>query len=142
MLANHLAFVPDVYASYISGDLSTVLLAFADDIVWYSSGPPDLMPTGGERRGKAALVEWFDLLQRDWVVEHYETLEFFGSGDRVAVRARATLRRKATGALTEIEKADLLTVRDGKIVVFREYFDTAGLLGAAGYHLAAVAGVT
>ena len=82
------------------------------------------MPTSGQRRGVQAVGEYFALLTRDWVVLRHDGIEFYGVGSRVVVRTRVRIQRIATGAITELDKADFWTVRDGRIHAFEEIFDS------------------
>jgi ketosteroid isomerase-like protein len=57
-------------------------------------------------------------------VETFEVLDIIVQGDRAAVVARITARLRTNGLPLAAEKADILRVRDGKIVRFTEYYDT------------------
>ena len=42
----------------------------------------------------------------------------------MVVRTRVRIRRKATGAIIWLDKADFWTVRDGRIHAYQEEFDS------------------
>jgi len=64
--------------------------------------------------------------------EAFEPLHFVASDDRVLVLGRERFRVKATGLTWACEWAHAFTVRDGKVAGFREYTDTAAMVGAFG----------
>jgi ketosteroid isomerase-like protein len=120
----NIALMREAYDRYNDGDGAFLASLLVPDVEWVSHGDPRLMPTSGRRRGIEAVGEYFALLQRDWVVERHDGEEFFGAGDRVVVRTRVRIRRKATGAIIWLDKADFWTVRDGRIHAFQEMFDS------------------
>jgi hypothetical protein len=61
---------------------------------------------------------------------HYTTEQFIVEGDDIAVRGSTSWRNRKTGLVCDTPKADFWTFRDGKIVEFREYYDTAALIAA------------
>ena len=81
---------------------------------------------------RAALRGYFDGLLADWEMIHYTVDEFVAQGDAVFMRGSTAWRNKRTGKVADTPKADFWRFRDGKAVEFFEYYDTAGLLRAAG----------
>ncbi len=62
---------------------------------------------------------------------HYKTDHFIAEGDNIAVRGSTAWRNRKTGKVCDTPKADFWTFRDGKVVEFHEYYDTAALIAAA-----------
>jgi ketosteroid isomerase-like protein len=56
----------------------------------------------------------------------FEVLDLIVDGARVALLWHATLRNRGTGVCGDLAVFDLITVQDGKIVSYLEYFDTDG----------------
>lgn len=123
-----LALVQEVYRRYAAGDLDFVMASLAEDVVWSSSGPVDRLSTASQRCGKEGVANYFQVLQQDWRVEGHRAKEFFVQGDRVAVNTILTAVSTRTGRAVDLDKMDLLTVRDGKIASFQELFDASKLL--------------
>lgn len=119
-----------MYADFGKGDIPAVLSAMSDDIVWIIPGPPSL-PYSGVRHGKQ---EWMSYLQGLGSADilSFEAREFIPSGDKVIVLGTESLKVKATGKVATEEWAQVLTFRDGKLIHFRSYDDTAG--AEAAYH--------
>ena len=74
---------------------------------------------------------YFGTLQQDWTMEHYTVDELFGSGDRVVMLGRMAWTHKRTGKRIDTPKADFLRMKDGKVVEFFEFYDTARAMAAA-----------
>lgn len=68
---------------------------------------------------------YFEGITRDWEMVDYAAEHFVAQGDRVVMLGRCSWRAKATGQVVSTPKADSFRMRDGKIVEYFEYFDTA-----------------
>lgn len=74
---------------------------------------------------------YFGALSQDWTMEHYTVNELFASGDRVVMLGPMAWTNNRTGRKIETPKADFLRMRDGKVVEFLEFYDTAKAIAAA-----------
>jgi uncharacterized protein len=80
--------------------------------------------------GKAEAAQYFAGLSADWEMIHFTPAEFIAQGDRVVVLSTCAFRHRKTGKVAESPKADVFRFRDGRIVEFFEFFDTARALAA------------
>jgi ketosteroid isomerase-like protein len=80
---------------------------------------------------KTALRGYFDGLLGDFSMIHYTVHDYVADGDIVFVRCTTSWQNKKTGKSFETPKADFWRFRDGKIVEFYEYFDTAQVMASA-----------
>ena len=112
------------YEAFGHGDMNTLLGLFDEQIEWISPGPADL-PTAGRRTGRQQIAEFFTVLNDTFEIQRFEPREFIAQGDRVVVTGIDTSRVKATGKVIEGEWAHIFTLKDGKVVRFQEYQDTA-----------------
>ena len=103
----------------------------ADDVAMRS------LPDGGHEMpftkandGKAQATAYFAGLAADWEMIHFTPVEFVAQGDRVVVLSKVAFRFRKTGKVAESPKADVFRFRDGLIVEFAEFFDTAGAVAA------------
>lgn len=80
--------------------------------------------------GKAAVTAYFDGLAADWEMLRFNADEFIAQGDRVVALSVVAFRHRKTGKVAESPKADVVRFRDGKIVEFFEFYDTAAALAA------------
>jgi ketosteroid isomerase-like protein len=118
--------VRGVYDAFGLGDVPAVLGALADDIEWHEA---EGMPCGGVHRGPRMVAEKvFAPLTAD--VEGFMVTpeEVIATGDTVAVVARYTGTGKATGRSLDLPVTHVWDVREGKIVRFRQFADTAKFL--------------
>jgi ketosteroid isomerase-like protein len=112
-----------------SGDFQSLLSLYSDDVEWLV---PDMenVRYGGKRRGLKSVREFFSSVADDLEVLQFEPQEFIAQGDKVVALGRYSWRVKATGKEFSSDWAHVCTVRDGKIVRFREYMDTAAEIRA------------
>jgi ketosteroid isomerase-like protein len=120
----------EVYVVYSSG--TAPVASFAETVVWTSVGAPNRIEIAGEWRGLEGVHEYFAALADHWTVSELTVEEIVGQDDRrFAVRLRVNARSNATGKVVRFEKADLVTMENGKITNYAEIYDTAPLIRAA-----------
>ena len=103
-----------------------------DDSVKFRSlahGSPG-MEFSQDRSSKAEVVGYMEGLAADWDMLHYTTDQFIADGDWVAVLGRCGWRNKHTDKEIQTPKADFWRFKDGKIVAFYEFYDTAQVMAA------------
>lgn len=107
------------------------LALMADDVVMRSvSDGGGGMDFTRKNTGKAEAERYFAGLTADWEMIHFTADEFIAAGDRVVVLSRVAFRFRATGKVASSPKADVFRFRDGKVVEFFEFFDTAAAFAA------------
>ena len=124
--------VQQVYETFRGGegaDMTALLRTYADDVEWTV---PDMenVRIGGRRQGVASVREFFAAVADDLDLLQFEPQEFIAQGERVVALGRYAWRVKATGREFSSDWAHVYTVRDGKIVRFHEYMDTAAEIKA------------
>ena len=98
----------------------------ADDVCWKSLGDgADGLEFSQACNCKHDVERYFSKLAAEWEMLHYTVDEFISQGDRIVVLCRCGWRNKRTGKVVETPKADIIRMRDGKIVEFSEFYDTA-----------------
>lgn len=114
------------------GSVKVWLDLVADDVKIRSlaAGAPAVEFTSAGN-GKEQFKRYFEGLLADWEMINYKTGEFIAEGDRVAMLGSTAWRHRKTGRAIDTPKADFWTFRDGKVVEFREFYDTAALIEAA-----------
>jgi ketosteroid isomerase-like protein len=83
-----------------------------------------------EVRSKDEFRRYFTGLLGDWEMIHYTPDDFLVDGDRVVMRGSTAWKHRKTGRVVETRKADFVTFRDGKLVEFDEFYDTAAMMEA------------
>ena len=122
--------VQDAYAAFERGDIQALLNNFADDIVWqgvYGAGPQ--VPTAGERRGKAAVAQFFRQVADNVHFSRFEPKEFIATGDKVVALGHYTAKTPA-GKGFDSDFAMVFTLRDGKVTHFQEFCDSTAINAA------------
>ncbi len=121
--------VQDIYAAFGRGDLPAMLGMLAEHVRWFFPHG-EVIPWGGERRGRDEVTQFFTTLLQHVDFELFEPRSFVAQGERVVVTGAERMRVKATGRTCEVEWVHAFTLRDGRVVEFREYTDTAGIEAA------------
>ena len=122
--------VRETLSAYVRGDLQTVLNHFSDDIELQVSLPRELVPWGGDRRGKTELVECLAGLAEIRQREQIEPREFIAQDDEVAVVGFERWLVKSTGRTVDNNWVMIFTVRKGQVMRIRVFEDTAKIIAA------------
>ncbi len=121
--------VQAAYAAFGRGDIDAILGMTSNDIDWQTFGPDEL-PTGGLRHGKPEVAKFFQQVGAAWNFERFEPQTFIAQGDNVVSLGIYTGTAKSTGRKFSSEFAHVFTIKNGVVTKYREYADTANLIGA------------
>jgi ketosteroid isomerase-like protein len=104
-------------------DKTATLATLADGIVFALYVPQEVLPFGGETRGKASVS---DRLQM--ILDQFETVLYEGKvtrtqGETVYGRVAYRFRHKITGEAIDGTMRQVIEVRDGLIAKLSEYHD-------------------
>ena len=115
--------VTAAYRAFGARDIDALLALLSPDVEW---GEPDnpLIPSAGTRRGIAGVVEWLQIGNRTEAILELEPRRILVEGDTAAVIGHTRVMAKPTGRSYETDFVHLITVADGRVVRFVEYFDT------------------
>ena len=134
--AQNTKIVQDAYAAFGRGDIQTLLTYVSDDVVWkgvYGAAPH--VPTSGERRGKAAVAEFFSQVAANVMFSTFEPKEFVAAGDKVVALGHYAASTPINRSF-ESDFVMVFTVKNGKITGFQEFCNSAAINDA--YAVAAV----
>src|SRR5262249_54626754 len=95
-----------------------------DDIDWIIYGPLPVFPFTGPRHGKAAVLDALAAIAKDFALERYVPDTIVAEGDHAAVLSNTAFKQRSTGRTISVRLADFMRLKDGKIIEFRELFDT------------------
>ena len=126
---DNIAVVQKAYNNFKTGDIEGLVNLCTENITWQLT-EVEGVPFTGKRNGRASVKEFFATVERDQDVIEFEPREFIAQGDKVISLGDYKWRVKDTGREFASDFAHVFTVRDGKIVAFREYFDTAAVAAA------------
>jgi ketosteroid isomerase-like protein len=109
--------------------VQTILDSVADGADWINYGPATV-PYAGSRSGKAQILEFFQAIADSTTGGTVVANNFIAQGDSIVALGsyKATVRN--TGAEVDTPVAHIFTVRNGKIVRWEGFSDSA-LVAAA-----------
>ncbi len=122
--------IQGIYAAFGRGDVPTILNALADHFEWHHHGPPDILPWARSRSTRREAEEFFKVFNETLDVLAFEPREYVAQGDKVIALGYFRARVKSTGRTFEEHWAMEWTVRNGKVVQYRAYDDTAAMVAA------------
>ena len=129
--AQNTKVVQDAYAAFGRGDISTLLSYVTEDVDWRPvTGAARHVPFAGERKGKAAVAEFFKQVAESEDFEQFEPREFVAQGEKVVALGHYRAKTKATGKMFESDFVMVFTLRGGKVAAFQEFTDVAAVNAA------------
>ena len=104
-------------------DLAGALEFVHDDIVYAMFIPQEVVPFGGETRGKPAMADRMRM-----IIEQFDTLRFEETiikdeNDIGSARVAYTFRHRVTGETVEGFMRLIVRIQNGRMVDFKEYHD-------------------
>ena len=118
------SIVNQAYSNFQNGDINGILNLLVDDVSWEL---PEMngVPFAGKRSGRAAVGEFFASVGASQEAIRFEPQALIAEGDRVVALGSYEWKVKATNREFKGDFAHAWTIRDGKVVAFHEYTDTA-----------------
>jgi ketosteroid isomerase-like protein len=129
MESNNVTLIQDQYRAIARGDFAAFVNLLADDIEMEIVGP-SAVPFVGSWRGRQQVVDAIGKNFSHLEDQHPEVQSVVAQGDMVVVTAKERGRIKATGRTYEVHWVQYFTFRNGKVVRFRELFDSGAMLDA------------
>jgi ketosteroid isomerase-like protein len=126
---NNKALIEKVYAAFGRGDVQTILDTLTPNVEWTLEGPA-VIPFAGKRIGVAQVRTFFEALATTQENQKLTIDDYIAQGDKVATTGRYSAVVKATARRFDCAVAHVFTVRDGKIVNFLDFADTAQMADA------------
>jgi uncharacterized protein len=123
--AENLATVRRAFAALGKNDMGKLKSLLSPDVEWRTPGPTDVLPFAGLHRGPDAVAAWWKKLGESEEAIRFEPKDFIPYEDKVIVTGDSDMRVKSTGKELSAEWVQIYTLKDGKIIDFREFYDTA-----------------
>jgi uncharacterized protein len=128
--ADNIKVVQEAYAAFGRGDVRAILDRLDDSVAWTAVyGAGSNVPMSGERRGKAAVAEFFELVATHVNFARFEPKEFVATGDQVVALGHYTAKTSANKEF-DSDFAMVFTMQNGKVTKFQEFLNTAALNAA------------
>ena len=134
-MADNIATVEQMYADFANGDVGAVLANFDERIEWHEAEGNPYWDDAPDIVGPQQVVEHvFARIPQDYDGFTIHLNRLVGLGDTVLAEARYKGTGKATGLPLDAQVAHVWDFKNGKVVHWQQYVDTAQLravLGAA-----------
>jgi uncharacterized protein len=128
--ADNIKVVQEAYAAFGRGDVRAILDRLDESVAWTAVyGAGSNVPMSGERRGKAAVAEFFKLVATHVNFARFEPKEFVATGDQVVALGHYTAKTSANKEF-DSDFAMVFTMQNGKVTKFQEFLNTAALNAA------------
>jgi ketosteroid isomerase-like protein len=126
----NVALVKQALAAFGRRDLQAFLHLFSEDAEFRHPMSTAIWPWAGLQRGRSRIAEAAAGVTEVLEFEQFEPRECIAQGDTVVVLVFERVRSKATGRVVDNDYVHVYTVRDGKIIRFCVYEDTAPVIAA------------
>jgi ketosteroid isomerase-like protein len=110
--------------AFYSGDTETALACCDEDIDSITHAPIELFPHLGYKHGRSFVAEAIRTQQSRYSSRKYELKFIAVDGDKVATMQYVSLRKRNDDRVVHLEIAELFTLRGGRILVHRSFFDS------------------
>ncbi len=133
--ARNVAAMRAMYAAYGRKDPQPFFDLLSPRVRFCVAAPAAQFRFAGPKHGKAAVQRVIAQIAEDYDWLSFAPREVIGAGDRVIGVSGGRLKHRGSGAVMTVELVDVVRLRNGKIVEFTEYFDTARVLALQGHDL-------
>ena len=117
-----------LYKAFAEGDSDSVCALLDPSVEWIES---DGIPYGGIFKGYEAVLNGvFAKIGAEWDNFTAHVDQFIDAGDVVVTLGTDSGTYKATGQKMRAPTASIWTLKDGKVVKFRQYIDTLAVVNA------------
>ena len=121
--ASTLSVVEAAYQAFAVRDIEALLALLSPEVEWGEPDNPHI-PSAGTRHGIDGVMEWLQVGNKTEAIVEFVPMRFLVEGDTAAVIGRTRVVARPTGRSYDTDFVHLVTVTDGTIVRFQEFFDT------------------
>jgi len=119
----NIKIVQQLYSSFTERDIPAILTLLSPEVEWGEPSNP-FNPAAGTRYGHSGFMEWINIGRQSEEILILEPRKYLADSDSIAVNGYIKYLAKTTGKIYESDFVHLVTIKDGKIVKFQEFFDT------------------
>lgn len=124
MSYQNLKVVQDIYAAFRLGDLASILSMLAENFQWETALKQEMIPSPARWDSRRGVEQFCSSIFSAEKVEHLKVREFIDAGDQVMVLGFNRMQTHLSGMSYENDWIMVWTLKDGKIIRFREFADT------------------
>ena len=125
MSAENKQKIEGLYQAFGKGDVSYIMSALDPEIEWWEAENFIYADKNPYRGPQSVLMGVFGRLMNQWEGFAVSVNEVLDAGDSVVGCGHYTGRYRQTGREVRAQFAHVFTLRDGKVVKFQQYTDTA-----------------
>jgi uncharacterized protein len=126
---DNVTLIRNIYEAFGNGDVKTILDSIDQNADWINYGPATV-PYTGTRKGHAQVLEFFQAIDSSTTGGKVVADTFIAQGDLVVATGRYQAVVRGTGAQIDSPIAHVFTVRNGKVVRWEGYSDSAHVAAA------------
>ncbi len=131
--AQNTQMVKDAYAAFLRGDVPAILNMLDDNVQWQAViGAEGVMKSAGLRKGRAAIGGFFNDVASTVAFDRFEPREYVAENNIVVALGHYSGKSIETGRAFDQDWVMVFRFADGRIVSFKEFTDSAGLVRAFG----------
>jgi ketosteroid isomerase-like protein len=110
--------------AFYAGDIAAAQACCDDEYDSITHAPVELFPHLGHKHGKDWVAEAIQTQQKRYSSRKYEIKFIAVDGAKVATIQFLSLRKRNDGRVVHLEIAEFFTLRDGRIIEHRSFFDS------------------
>jgi uncharacterized protein len=110
--------------AFYAGDIAAAQACCDDEYDSITHAPVELFPHLGHKHGKDWVAEAIQTQQKRYSSRKYEIKFLAVDGARVATIQFLSLRKRNDDRVVHLEVAEFFTLRDGRIIEHRSFFDS------------------
>ena len=129
----NMMLIKEHFAAFGRGDFQQALSMVAEDVDWQSPVTrtrPIEITWAAPRHSREEVMRFFQELSEKVQPEKFEIFGFIAQDDKVVVEGSNKGKIRSTGLNYEHDWVMVFTLRDGKIIRHRHYYDTADVASA------------
>lgn len=116
--------VMKIYEAFARNEPQAILAQLDEKVVWEFEAPNEIS-FSGTRRGVSEVRGFFDAIAKDYSKPKLEMADFVASADAVAAFGRYSATVRATGRQVKSPVAHFFKFKEGKVVRFANFLNTA-----------------
>ena len=114
--------------AFYAGDTDAALACCEDEFDSITYAPVELFPHLGHKHGQSWVAEAIRTQQERYSSRKYKIKFMAVDGAKVATILHLSLRKRNDGRVVQFESAEFFTLRDGRILEHRSFFDSFDLV--------------
>jgi len=115
--------VQNLYSFFSDKNINAIIEMLSPNVEWGEPSNP-FNPAGGTRYGHEGFLEWINIGRQTEDILELQTKKMLTDLDSVAVVGFIKCRAISTGKIYESDFVHFITIKDGLVVKFQEFFDT------------------